>query len=221
MLISPAEPKFFTSLGTVSSIPEMYGVDFLMPSPVFVRVGVQRKEVKDLVASAYDGRLEREFGQMNQLGLAALVIEGRMNWTNDGELMHVRSKWSMAQHLGMLWSARARGVWVDHTDSMNGTVEWLRLFEKWVGKERHHAGLSRPGAAKNEWGNRGNREWGIHLLQGFPGIGPEVATNLYEHFGGVPLDWSVDSKQLMEVDGIGKGRAKMLIQALKRDESSD
>jgi Holliday junction resolvasome RuvABC DNA-binding subunit len=63
-----------------------------------------------------------------------------------------------------------------------------------------------------------SRDWALHLLQGFEGIGPDLAAAIFDHFEGVPFRWNVEgAKGLMEVPGIGKGRAEKLWGALNAD----
>jgi ERCC4-type nuclease len=49
---------------------------------------------------------------------------------------------------------------------------------------------------------------------GFEGIGRVQAERIVEKFGGVPLSWTCTISELMEVDGIGAGRAMSMIEAL-------
>jgi Holliday junction resolvasome RuvABC DNA-binding subunit len=74
---------------------------------------------------------------------------------------------------------------------------------------------SRSAASPDEWGTVGNREWAIHLLQGFKGIGPVQAAAIYDWFEGVPIRWDVDMLDLVEVPGIGVKRAEAMINALR------
>lgn len=212
MLVSPAEPKPLRDLGQSSAVPERYGADFLFPSPVFGSIGIQRKELADFVASNYDDRLDRELSQMKALGLGVLLLEGRARFTEDGMAMWTRTKWSVAMHRGRLWSIQNEGVWVDSVESMAETIEWLELFQKWTAKARH--GKRNRKGPRDEWGKSKNADWGCHLLQGFDGIGYETAKALVDAFGGVPLQWSVTEKELLAVKGIGKGRARKLMEAL-------
>jgi ERCC4-type nuclease len=52
-------------------------------------------------------------------------------------------------------------------------------------------------------------------LQGFDGIGPEVAGRIYDEFKGVPLMWTVDEIDLMAVKGVGAIRAERMIRSLE------
>jgi ERCC4-type nuclease len=52
------------------------------------------------------------------------------------------------------------------------------------------------------------------LLQSFEGIGPAAAEGIYDHFEGVPLEWSVTPEELQEIDGIGPKTAEKLMDSL-------
>ena len=58
MLISPTEPPELKALGKLSLLTEKHGADVLiMPHASWEgMLGVQRKELKDLLASMSDGR---------------------------------------------------------------------------------------------------------------------------------------------------------------------
>lgn len=214
MLISPAEPKILRDLGQSSAVTEKYGADFLFASPVFGSVGVQRKEIRDFVASSFDGRLDKELAQMKALGLGVVLLEGEARWTGDGLLMNVRQKWTRAMHQGRIWSIQNGGVWVDAVEDVAATIEWLGLFQRWVAKERHGRKNRGGPDAQDSFGKRGNVDWSIHLLQGFEGIGYETAKAMVDAFHGPPLQWRVTEKELLAVKGVGKVRARKLMEAL-------
>lgn len=212
MLISPTEPAKFRVLGSVSSVPEKLGCDFLFISQGWGKVGVQRKEVSDLINSVHDGRLQKELAQMQALGLGVLLIEGRLQWTTDGSLLG-RSKWTLKQYRGLLWSVQSRNYWIGQTESLDDSINWISNFETWVQKEKHQSLTVRP-KIKGAWGSPSSREWGIHLLQSFEGIGAEVAGRIYDELG-VPLAWTVTGEELQTIKGLGKKRAERLIETLR------
>ena len=183
--------------------------------------GVQRKEIKDFIASMQDGRLAKEVAQMKTLPIKVVIIEGRIKFTNSGELLV--SKWSTGisglQYQGMIMSLMEKGVHVVHTESTKATAEWTRTFATWSTKAKHTALDRRTGPAKNVWGTVSDEDWAVHLLQGFDGLGSEKARAIIEHFDGVPLQWSVTEADLLGVKGIGKTLARRLILALDRGES--
>jgi len=200
VLISPTEPSVFRVLGDVSSMPEQYGADFLMYKPGMGRVGVQRKEVNDLIASVRDDRLRTEVGLLCQLPIAMLIVEGTVEFTNDGLLLGTRSQWSRAQHLSTLWLLQSTGLWISSTSSTTETIECLSLFSRWVIKERHATLTSRNGPKANPYGRLSDDDWQVHILQGFPGMGYERAKAVRDFYGGLPLQWTAN---LTDVPGIG------------------
>lgn len=219
MLVAPSEPAALKHglRGTSSSVPEKYGADVLFPSATYGAVGIQRKEVNDLVASVMDGRLKKEFAQMKQLGLGVLLVEGRVLWTADGLLMS-RTRFSKSQMRGVLWKASSLGYWTIFTDGLTDTIESTCALQKWCAKEKHGSLGNRAGVKAirgGAWGTVDNRDYGIHLLQGFDGMGQERAALLYDRYG-VPLNWTVTKKEMMGIDKFGKITVDRLFKALRQ-----
>lgn len=218
MLIAPTERHPLTTLGKHSSLPEQYGCDILFPVKG-TWIGVQRKEINDLVASVYDGRLSRELVMMKRCSLSVLVVEGKPQWTMDGMLLG-RGKfggrkqtsigeWSRTQHRGLLNSVRSQGVWTDTTESAQDTVEFCLALETWLKKEKHSLLVGRPGP-ETVWGNPTNKDYQRHLLMGMPGVGPELADRILDTLG-MPWQWTIGKEELMTVKGIGEKKAGQLM----------
>ena len=211
--VSPAEHSLpIKNLGTYSSLPERYGADLLFVVKDWGKVGVQRKEQADLISSVRDGRLGKELAQMGALGLGVLIVEGRQKWSNDGWLVS-RHQWSLAQQLGVMFSVQAQGVWVVRTDDIADTASCVLMLKAWLEKGEH-SGLRQRPKATGEWGKPSSRDWQKHLLSGFDGIGGGVAEKIIDHFGKVPIQWSVTREELMQVKGLGKTRVEKLMGAL-------
>lgn len=214
MLVSAAEPASLRAIGQYSPLPEQYGADFLIPCPVGM-VGVQRKEIHDLIASRADGRLARELAQMKQLDIAILLVEGRLRWTPDGQLSTSRSKWTRAMHLGLLFSIQSSGIWVNSSTDLGDSKEYLTCLESWFQKETHKGIMTRP-KPQTAWGQRTDRDWAVHVIQSFDGIGPGVAGAIFDKFG-LPLKWTVSESDLQTVPGVGKKRAGKIWSVLNGD----
>jgi ERCC4-type nuclease len=219
ILISPAEPaplraKLARRAHVVNSpSTEERGVDFAWRARG-AWCGVQRKELTDLLASFRDGRLQRELGQMvDTVAHPMFVIERRPQWTGDGALIGERTQFTFAQWCGMIASFADRGIGVVQTDTMDQTVDAILAIRGWTEKASHRSLEQRPGPATT-WGTANSRDWSIHLLQGFPGVGPGVAAAIVDHFGKMPLRWTVSEAELLEVPGIGPGRAEKMMGAL-------
>lgn len=218
-IVAPTErdPHIHGLATTVSMLPEKYGCDVLWRARGSWW-GVQRKEIKDFLASIQDGRLAREVAMMAPLPIKVVVIEGRVKYTTSGTLMI--GKWSSdvtrTQLEGMVMSLMEKGVHVVWTEDTRDTARWTRSFAQWSTKKRHAALSRRPGPT-SPWGHISNEDWAVHLLQGFDGLGSEKARAIVRHFGGVPFSWSVSEAELMEVPGVGKVLARRLMNALKLD----
>ncbi len=179
-------------------------------------VGVQRKELGDLVNSVSDGRLGENLAKMKSLDVAVLLIEGVPKFSLDGALLGPAGAYGKgfsedAFH-GVLWTVQSQGIWVVHTKSVDDTVAWLGRFERWCGKERHTSLMRRPGPVNN-WGTASNEDFARHMLMGLPGVGVEVANRVLAQFGRVPWEWTCTKEELMEVPGVGKKTAERLMGA--------
>ena len=220
VLVAPTEPAYIKdNLPSISMItPEEYGADYMWSVNIDGEThfaGVQRKETSDLVASVYDGRLQKEIVQMQRLAYKFLVIEGRWNWNRDGQLMHQYSTFHKKQLIGLLLSLQSRGIGWLESSSMQETVGLITQVKQWTEKPSHDSLLARPKPDKSVWGTRSSVDWGIHILTSFPGVGPKMAKAIIDHFGEVPLVWMVDEIELMEVPGVGATRAQAMIKALE------
>ena len=213
MLISPTEPADLRALGKTSSIPERFGVDVMWAGkPPYKRCGAQRKEINDFLASVKDGRLAKERQQMQALDLAVLILEGPTPWADDGSLMNLHHNWTVAQHWKYLWSVQADGIWIHTTRSLEQTMQAVAALEAWSRSE-HKSGKTRPGP-EGEWGKPGSRDWQMHFLQGLPGLGPEMAERIVDHFDGVPVVLDVSREELLKIDGLGPKRVDTIIELL-------
>lgn len=204
MLVSPAEPPAYRALGKTSSLPEQLGSDFLFFSPTHGRVGVQRKAIPDLVASLHDGRIQREIIDMKGLDVGIWMLEGRPEWTSDGQLLGCRVTYTEAQHFGVMLSLLSRGFWMLQTSTQAETLRLLSQLESWLKKEKHQSLLNRPGPTGSAFGLT-KADYQIWVMQSFPGLGYERAKAIVKHCGGLPMALTHD---LSEVSGIGKKTAE-------------
>lgn len=209
MLIAPTEPPALRATGTVSLTPERHGVDVLWGAKDIGLIGVQRKVFPgDFLASMDDGRLSKELSQMRALNIGVLVLEGRPTWTTFGELLGQRwgKRWTRQAHRAFLMSVRMKGVWVEWTDHLDDTIDFLQVMEKWAAKSKHQSLSSRPGPKRDSWNRLTDRDYALHMIQGWPDVGPELAGRIFDRFG-VPLALTVTEKELLSVQGIGKAKA--------------
>jgi ERCC4-type nuclease len=210
VLCSPAEPAEIRQAFTVSGLCETLGADFLLASPAGW-VGIQRKEVRDLVASVRGDRIARELGQGSQLAQMVLIVEGDWRWQPSGQSLIVEG-FTRPQYDGLMLAFQHEQWWVLHTPTIAETIATVHRAANWFAKEHHHSLRQRPNH-RGVWGTASNRDWAIHLLQSFDGVGVELAGRIYDQLG-VPLQWTVTEAGLLAVPGIGKKKAQAILAAL-------
>lgn len=219
-LVAPTEPTTLKNAGRVSSTPEKFGADVLLigsngEGPV--RVGVQRKTVSDFLASVEDNRLAKEVQQMRRLDMAFLVIEGSFRWGTDGKMpQNWGRQWTQAQVYGILWSMQAEGIMFGQVDNTTQFVAYVELLASWVSKPRHRFGDRRSKQKTELWGKMDSRDFGSWVLQGLPGLGPEIAERIWDHFNGMPFGWNVSQEEMLEIPGIGPKTVEKLWQIIKQ-----
>ena len=209
-LVSPTEPAELRRLGSTSGLPERHGCDVVWTTTRGELAGVQRKTLVDLWVSLRDGRLARELTAMQQLSLAALVLEGRLRWSTGGRLTTARAPMTRDHLRGVELSLQRRGIAVVRTDDVVDSASAVAHIRRWHDKARHPSLDLRPQPPDPP----GTRPWAIHVLQSFPGIGPTVAGAIHDHFGRLPLAWTCTPADLATVRGVGPKRAAALCDAL-------
>lgn len=224
ILVSPAEPKVLRKLGDTSFAPEEFGADFLLVGEAGT-VGIQRKAFPgDFMSSVTDGRLHTVVLKLRAVTFPVIVLEGRPQWTTDGVLIASYGReFNRSTERAMEWSLMAADLPVQWTDDLADTAEFIRSMAAWWGKESHAGFMARPGPGRSsEFGSpTSEREWAMHVLQGFDGVGPSLAGRIYDAFGRLPLRWDVTDKELGGVHGLGPKRLEALTKLVSSKEVAD
>lgn len=226
--MSPTEPAFLRALGQTHSLPERFGVDFLWRARGVWR-GVQRKELKDLLASLHHGgqgdgaRLTKEIGQMRgHIAMPMLVVEGKPQYTTDGVLMTDswgrKNEWTHGSIFNLCMSIRDEGIQLVMVNTIKDTKEFIEQYRDWSVKD--HGSIHVRGAAPghDRWGRTTNRHYAMWFLQGFPDVGPVLASAILSHFGSIPLIMinpetgePLTVEDLMQVKGLGRVSATRML----------
>jgi ERCC4-type nuclease len=148
---------------------------------------------------------------MEQLAMKVIILEGRNNWTRDGESTLVNG-WSETQQTGIIFSLHLKNFLVLETQDHQHTSRSISQLQKYLSKS-NHSSLERRPKAVGSWGKADSKEFAIHVLQSFPGVGVDLARRIYDRFG-LPLRWTVDILELQQLDGIGPKKAAQIMGAL-------
>lgn len=220
ILVSPTEPGQIVSLGSSSSVPEQYGADILVIEDDQM-VGIQRKEFpNDYLSSRNDGRLASSLTKLTQCATRLIVLEGTPRWTTSGALVHNHIDLQRAHVRSALFTISIEyGITPHWTDDVLDTCDFIRDLARWLQKPEHRSLAHRPGPHKPpEQRKFTERDLAVHLLQGFDGVGPELAGRIYDHFGRVPLAWTATPDELAEIERMGPGKVKRLMRLVQEVE---
>ena len=225
-LCSPTEPpELKDSLDAiVSLICEERGADILAflknTDGQTITAGWQRKHAPgDYTQSIKDGRLAREVQLMQQLTHPILIIEGEMRYSEDGCLYASngkRTKYTKQQIRNLERTARyIWGIHVEHTKDITDTATAIREMIIWLRKNKHDS-LRRRAPLQSDWGVPSQTEQQLYFMQGIPKVGSQLAENIVEHFGGIPMRWRCTEQDLREVNKIGKKKAHEIFNFLPK-----
>ena len=212
-LISPTEPQeLIDALEAIRDAEiEERGADIGFYTNSVALVGIQRKEIKDLIASLRDGRLARECSEMrDNIDFPVLIIEGNLKylWEISHKTFTKAGLLNLERSLG--WQF---GIRVEYSNNLQDTAALVFELRKWF--ESEHLSLFRRPKLRGQWGKEPSKEeLGRWILQSFPGIGPKGAATIIDYFGEVPLAWTKTEKQLREAPGVGKLTAQRLTAVL-------
>lgn len=188
-------PEELQSLGVEVTIRRLLLGDYLIDGTLLV----ERKTLRDLVASIIDGRV---FSQVRRLVAsrrpAVLLLEGTA-----ADLAGCGSSWESIQG-AMVTIALVFGLPILRTRSAAETARTMVFIAR---QQRaiadgalHRYGLRPKGKAAMQ----------SYILQGLPGVGTDRAARLLGHFGTVESVASASLEALMEVPGIGPTTAKRI-----------
>ena len=221
MLISSTESPAFRALGISTTKPEEYGADAFWVARKQTW-GVQRKELKDYVASVDDGRLAKELLQMSSLDHAFLILETgergggaprEMPSTQLAGLGKFGRAWTGAQLRGTLYGVMDRGVHVVYVKDEAETIQRVVELVAWSKKARHESARGRGMAPVDVFGKRDQRTYACWVLTSLPGVGMEMAGRIFDHLGGLPFTMreGIGMKELTEVPGVGRITAQRIL----------
>lgn len=160
------------------------------------RVMVERKTLKDFAISIVDGRLFRQMiRQANSTSQGVLILEGTAADTADLKIARASMQGALITVSLIL------GIPVLRSKNPSETARLM----VYIGRQLES--ITRGGMQRHGYRPQGNRKRQLFILQGLPGIGPEKAGRLLDHFGSVEAAISAGSDELQTVDGIGKSIA--------------
>lgn len=164
---------------------------------------VERKSIRDLHASVYNGRFWRQIGALRRAcDWPYLLLEGP--WLYDGALGAEGVR-------GLLLAVSDLGVTVIRSQDATDSAHWIRRI---LIRRTRPVQRNRPTYAQRP-PRRPFRPPAEEALAAAPGISIDTAARLLEHFGSLIQVLLASSDELRSVRGIGARRAQA-IQELAR-----
>ena len=170
-------------------------------------VTVERKTAGDFIVSIIDRRLFRQVANLKKnCDHPVLLIEGNPFRTGlkmsrsaiRGALLNVQTVWNVP---------------VIYSRSIEDSVELMQVmasqFKKMAAVMPLRAGY-RPRRLNTRQ---------LYVLQGFPGVGPNMAKRLLNHFGSVAAVLGASSEKLKGVKGVGRVTAETIREVLDAEWS--
>ena len=170
-------------------------------------IGIERKTGRDFLISIMDGRLFRQAMVMKRkLPRPIFLIEGNP--------FQVDMYFSAESIRGAIISLQV--IWYIPVIFSNAKEETCQIF-RFIGAQD----FKQASYLKLRHGYRPRKliTRQLHMLQGFPGIGPLMAKRMFKHFGSVRNVMNAERDALLEVDGIGKSTANTICEILDNPQN--
>jgi ERCC4-type nuclease len=153
---------------------------------------VERKTLADFAASLIDGRLFRQCAAIAADGRrAVLILEGTRKTCRDIGVTREALQGALIT-VGVFY-----GLTVLRSRDAAETAR-LILYLGRQARRLARGALPRPG-----YRPKGKRARQLFILQGLPGVGPERAARLLDHFGTVQRIATATANEMAGLDGIG------------------
>ena len=170
-------------------------------------ITVERKTAGDFIVSIIDSRLFRQVANLKKnCDHPVLLIEGNPFRTGlkmsrsaiRGALLNVQTVWNVP---------------VIYSRSIEDSVELMQVM---AGQFKKMAAVMplRAGYRPRRLNTRQ-----LYVLQGFPGVGPNMAKRLLNHFGSVAAVLGASSEKLKGVKGVGRVTAETIREVLDTEWS--
>ena len=169
---------------------------------------VERKTLPDFVASIQDGRIFRQALRLAEAEQqAALLLEGTSR-----DLSSCGMRWEAIQG-ALITVALFVGLPILRS---RGPAETARTM---LYAARQHRTIASGAMVRRGRRPKNKKALQNHILQGLPGIGPERAKRLLEHFGSVGAVVTAENGALQSVAGIGPRTANRVVWSVEESRA--
>lgn len=175
--------------------------DFLIDQQVVI----ERKTVSDFATSLIDGRLFAQASRMLQSPLRpAYIIEGGASEWKSLQIARPALQGALISLMLIFDIPVLRSTHPKETAHLLSYIGQQLIRARSGGQVAHRAVKAKRRATRQR-----------RLLQTLPGVGPDRATRLLEHFGSVRACLNADVDTLASIEGIGPATAKGILHVVE------
>ena len=160
------------------------------------RVAVERKTSADFESSVMDGRLFQQAAELKaNFASPLLTIVG-----NDFKRLERKARWGAFLSLSIDCQ-----VPVFFLESERSLAEFL--YTVGFREQLRPSKEQRLRFEKRAFDSSQSKQF---IVESLPGVGPALAKSLLEHFGSVENVFTAEEEELLEVEGIGEDKARLI-----------
>lgn len=178
-------------------------------------IAIERKTVNDFTGSMINRRLPDQISDLKKnYPKPLLILEG----IDEEDLYKPSQHPNINENAirGMILSISLDfGVPIIFTKDYKDTAKYLHLLAKRQDKPEREMGL----VVKRRAFTLAEQQQVI--IEGFPGVGPNLAKNMLKHFRSIKEIINADTKKLTEVEKIGKKKAETIKTIIESDYVED
>ena len=166
------------------------------------RVCIERKTISDFESSIVNGRLFEQAERLSEAYERPIMIV-------EGDRDEFRMK-------GTVISGALASLYIDYdipVITTSGAVESAEII-KYITKHEQEKRRREP-AVKGGARSFTESQFMEKVIGNMPGVGLETARNLLKHFGSIGAVAAASETELMEVDNVGRKRAKLIFELMR------
>ncbi|GBC75469.1 UvrABC system protein C [archaeon HR06] len=195
-------PNFIRELGGRVDFAQLEVGDYILSN----ECGIERKSIKDLIRSVYDGRLfDQIFRLQEEFDMVFLLIEGDLK---EIEEYSENPKAIYGALISLLLNTKVRLI-----PSPNPLVS-AQLILTLAEHLQRKRGVGGPLIRKGKKGENLYQQQ-LNLISSLPGVGERLAKRLLEVFGTPKRIFNASLAELARVKGFGYARAEKVLRTLE------
>ncbi len=191
-----------SEMGAEIDIKQLEVADFVVSE----RVAVERKSITDFLQSIVDKRLMTQMSEMcRNFEVPILIIEG------DACTLFTERNIHPNAIRGAIASVAVNfGVPIIYTADSDDTAAFIYVLAS-----REQEGKKREISLRGEKRAMSLSEWQRFIVESLPNVSAVLAKRLLEHFKSVEAVFGAQEKELQDVEGIGKKKAKRIREVIR------